>query len=176
MKVLHVLNSRIYSGAEKVVCQIIHSFSDNSDTQMVYCSPDSDIVRQMLSEQGITFLPVSQLTPREIGRIIEQQKPDLIHAHDMRASFVASLCCGRIPLISHIHNNAYDARGISPKSIAYLLAGHKAKIFFGYPTAPMKGTLSTSCLQKRAVYCIISSMQNKFLLKKIRMQINIPST
>ena len=24
MKVLHVLNSRIYSGAEKVVCQIIH--------------------------------------------------------------------------------------------------------------------------------------------------------
>ena len=26
MKVMHVLNSRIYSGAEKVVCQIIHAF------------------------------------------------------------------------------------------------------------------------------------------------------
>ena len=26
MKVMHVLSSRIYSGAEKVVCQIIKSF------------------------------------------------------------------------------------------------------------------------------------------------------
>ena len=49
MKVMHVLNSRIYSGAEKVVCQIIKSFRD--DVEMVYCSPDIDIVRQMLSEQ-----------------------------------------------------------------------------------------------------------------------------
>ena len=50
MKVMHVLNSRIYSGAEKVVCQIIKSFRDEDGMEMVYCSPDSDIVRQMLSE------------------------------------------------------------------------------------------------------------------------------
>ena len=74
MKVLHVLNSRIYSGAEKVVCQIIHSFSDDPNVQMVYCSPDSDIVRQMLCEQSVIFLPVSKLTPRELKRIIEQEK------------------------------------------------------------------------------------------------------
>lgn len=161
MKVLHVLNSRIYSGAEKVVCQIIHSFSDNPDTQMVYCSPDSDIVRQMLSEQGITFLPVSQLTPRELGRIIEQQKPDLIHAHDMRASFVASLCCGRIPLISHIHNNAYDARGISPKSIAYLLAGHKAKHIFWVSNSSYEGYAFHKLFAKKSsvLYNIIDAEQ-----------------
>ena len=29
--------------------------------------------------------------------------------------------------MSHIHNNAYDARGISPKTVGYLLAGFKAK-------------------------------------------------
>ena len=34
MKVMHVLNSRIYSGAEKVVCQIIRSVV-GSDVQMV---------------------------------------------------------------------------------------------------------------------------------------------
>ena len=39
MKVMHVLNSRIYSGAEKVVCQIIRSFRDDPDMEMVYCSP-----------------------------------------------------------------------------------------------------------------------------------------
>ena len=125
MKVMHVLNSRIYSGAEKVVCQIIKSFRD--DVEMVYCSPDSEIVRRMLAEQDVTFLPMETMSTAELKRVIRQEKPDLIHAHDMRASFFSALCCGKIPLISHIHNNAYDARGLSPKTIAYLLAGFKAK-------------------------------------------------
>ena len=125
MKVMHVLNSRIYSGAEKVVCQIIKAF--RGDVEMVYCSPDSDIVRQMLAEQDVTFLPMKEMSTAELKRVIEEQKPDLIHAHDMRASFFSALCCGKIPLVSHIHNNAYDARGLSPKTIAYLLAGFKAK-------------------------------------------------
>ena len=125
MKVMHVLNSRIYSGAEKVVCQIIKSFRD--DVEMVYCSPDSDIVRQMLAEQDVTFLPMEKMSTAELKRVIAEQKPDLIHAHDMRASFFSALCCGKIPLVSHIHNNAYDARGLSPKTVAYLLAGFKAK-------------------------------------------------
>lgn len=127
MKVMHVLNSRIYSGAEKVVCQIIKSFREDEGMEMVYCSPDSDIVRQMLAEQGVTFLPMENMSTKELSRVIEEQKPDLIHAHDMRASFFSSLCCGKIPLVSHIHNNAYDARGLSPKTVAYLLAGFKAK-------------------------------------------------
>ena len=124
MKVMHVLNSRIYSGAEKVVCQIIKSFRD--DVEMVYCSPDSEIVRQMLAEQDVTFLPMETMSTAELKRVIREQKPDLIHAHDMRASFFSALCCGKIPLVSHIHNNAYDARGLSPKPVAYLLAGFKA--------------------------------------------------
>ncbi len=125
MKVMHVLNSRIYSGAEKVVCQIIKSFRD--DVEMVYCSPDSDNVRQMLAEQAVTYLPMEKLCAAELKRIIREQKPDLIHAHDMRAGFFSALCCGKIPLVSHIHNNAYDARGLSLKTVAYLLAGFKAK-------------------------------------------------
>lgn len=127
MKVMHVLNSRIYSGAEKVVCQIIKAFRAVDGVEMVYCSPDSDIVRQMLEEQGVTFLPMESMSVKELGRVIRQEKPDVIHAHDMRASFFSALCCGKIPLVSHIHNNAYDARGLSPKTIAYLLAGFKAK-------------------------------------------------
>ena len=127
MKVLHVLNSRIYSGAEKVVCQIIKSFRQGEQVDMVYTSPESQIVREMLEEQDVTYLPMSSLTPKELKRIIRQEKPDLIHAHDMRAGFVSALSAGKIPIVSHIHNNAFDARGISPKSIAYILAGLKAK-------------------------------------------------
>ena len=126
MKVMHVLNSRIYSGAEKVVCQIIKSFREDG-VEMVYCSPDSEIVRKMLSEQDVTFLPMESMSVKNLRRVIDEQKPDLIHAHDMRASFFSALCCGNIPLVSHIHNNAYDARGLSPKTVAYLLAGFRAK-------------------------------------------------
>ena len=128
MKVMHVLNSRIYSGAEKVVCQIIHAFQ--GEVEMVYCSPESDIVREMVEGQGVTYLPMKTMSVSELSRVIREQKPDLIHAHDMRAGFFSALCCGKIPLVSHIHNNAYDARGLSPKTVGYLLAGFRAKHIF----------------------------------------------
>lgn len=128
MKVMHVLNSRIYSGAEKVVCQIIHAFQ--GEIEMVYCSPESNIVRKMVEAQGVTYLPMKTMSVSELSRVIREQKPDLIHAHDMRAGFFSALCCGKIPLVSHIHNNAYDARGLSPKTVGYLLAGFRAKHIF----------------------------------------------
>lgn len=126
MKVLHVLSSRIYSGAEKVACQIIKSFWQKG-VEMVYCSPNSDIVQQMLEEQDVTYLPMENMGIKELSRVIRQVQPDVVHAHDMRASLFSALCCGNIPLVSHIHNNAYDARGLSPKTVGYLLAGFKAK-------------------------------------------------
>lgn len=129
MIVLHVLNSNQYSGAENVVCQIIEMFLNVPDVQMVYCSRDGQI-RQALMERNINFAPVYDLTPSELKRVIRETKPDVIHAHDMRASFITALSCGKIPLISHIHNNAFDSRGISVKSIAYILAAYKAKHIF----------------------------------------------
>ncbi len=129
MKVLHVLNSSQFSGAENVVCQIIGMFSNTPDVQMMYCSRDGQI-RQALEERGISFVPVSDLTVPELKRVIREQKPDIIHAHDMRASFVAALACGKITLVSHIHNNSFDSRGLSAKSIAYIVAACKAKHIF----------------------------------------------
>ena len=125
MKVLHVLSSRIYSGAEKVACQIINDF--RGEIEMVYCSPYSEIVEKMLTEQAVTYIPMEKMCVSEVSRVIREQKPDLIHAHDMRAGFISALSCGKIPLVSHIHNNAYDARGLSPKTVGYLVAGFKAK-------------------------------------------------
>ena len=149
MKVLHVLNSRIYSGAEKVACQIIKAF-ESRGTQMVYTSPESHNVREMLEAQGVVYLPMTSLNPKELSRIIRQEKPDLIHAHDMRASFVASLCCGSLPVVSHIHNNAFDARGLSPKSIAYILAGCKAKHILWVSKSSYEGYLFHKLFAKKS--------------------------
>ena len=161
MKVMHVLNSRIYSGAEKVVCQIIKDFEKTGEARMVYCSPESEIVAQMLAEQGVTYLKVDSLTPGNLKRVIAEQKPDLIHAHDMRAGLVSALCCGKIPLISHIHNNAYDARGLSLKSIGYLIAGFKAKKIIWVSNSSYEGYLFHKLFAKKSLvlYNIIDTEQ-----------------
>lgn len=161
MKVMHVLNSRIYSGAEKVVCQIIKSFRDDAGVEMVYCSPESEIVRQMLSEQDVTYLPMETMSIKELSRVIAEQKPDLIHAHDMRASFFSALCCGRIPLVSHIHNNAYDARGLSAKTVAYLLAGFRAKHILWVSNSSYEGYAFHKLFAKKSsvLYNIIDTEQ-----------------
>ena len=161
MKVMHVLNSRIYSGAEKVVSQIIKAFEKTGEVQMVYCSPESDIVAQMLAEHGITYLPLDSLTPGNLKRVIDQQKPDLIHAHDMRAGLMSALCCGRIPLVSHIHNNAYDARSLSLKSIGYLYAGFKARKIIWVSNGAYEGYLFHKFFAKKSLvlYNIIDTEQ-----------------
>ena len=79
------------------------------------------------------------MSTSELKRVIAEVKPDLIHAHDMRASLFSALSCGRIPLISHIHNNAYDARGLSPKTVGYLLAGFKAKLILWVSNSSYEG-------------------------------------
>ena len=159
MKVMHVLNSRIYSGAEKVVCQIIKSF--RGEIEMVYCSPDSDIVRQMLAEQNVTYLPMKNMSVSELRRVIREQKPDLIHAHDMRAGFFSALCCGKIPLVSHIHNNAYDARGLSAKTVGYLLAGFQAKHILWVSQSSFDGYAFHKLFAKKSsvLYNIIDTQQ-----------------
>lgn len=129
MKILHLLNTNKYSGAENVVCQIINLFSNDDRYEMLYCSPKG-IIENALKEQNVKYVGINALTCKEVKRIIKEQRPDVIHAHDMRASFIASCVCGQIPLVSHIHNNAYDSRAISLKSVAYLKAAVKARHIF----------------------------------------------
>lgn len=150
MKVLHVLNSRIYSGAEKVACQIIHSFETGEKVHMVYSSPYSENVEQMVGGQGVTYLPLEKMSISELSRVLRQEKPDIIHAHDMRASFFSALCCGRTPLVCHIHNNAYNARGLSLKSILFLLAGAKAKKILWVSQSSFEGYLFHKFFAKKS--------------------------
>ena len=138
MRILHVWASNRYSGAENVVCQIMGMFSQDEDVEMAYCSPDGQI-REMLLERGYVYYPLKQLIGKELKRVLKEYKPDVIHAHDMRASFVVAKTTKKIPFISHIHNNAFNSRGVSLKSIAYLLAGVRAKHIFWVSESSFKG-------------------------------------
>lgn len=158
MTVLHVLYSNRFSGAENVVCQIIEMFRGEPDVRMVYCSPDGQI-REALDERGVEFAPISELSVAELRRVISEVLPDVIHAHDMRASFVAARACKKIPLVSHIHNNAFDSRGLSPKSVAYLYAAKKARHIFWVSESAMTGyAFRKSVAKKSEVLCNIISI------------------
>ena len=159
MRVLHVLYSDIYTGAEKVAAQIIKSFE--GDVEMAYCSMNSKSVWDILDGLGIRYFGFDKLTPGTLGKIIREYQPDVIHAHDMRTSFVAALCCGKIPLISHIHNNAYDARGLSAKSVAYLIAGFRAKHILWVSDSSYEGYLFHKLFAKKSsvLYNIIETDQ-----------------
>lgn len=128
MKVLHMLQSDRFSGAENVVCQII-SMCRSEGVEFAYSSQDGQI-REALKERNIDFHPIKKTSISEFKRVINEVKPDVIHAHDMGASFYAALSCGKIPLISHIHNNALNSRKVSIKSLLYYVAAKKAKHIF----------------------------------------------
>ena len=138
MKILHVLASDKFSGAENVACQIIGMFKEDEGIEMAYCSPDGAI-RKAVTERGISFYGLKKLNTKELKRVVQDYKPDLIHAHDMRASFVVSLVCKKIPFIAHIHNNAFDSRRISVKSLAFLFAEKRAKHIFWVSKSALEG-------------------------------------
>lgn len=138
IKVLHVLTSDRYSGAENVACQIIHGFEQEPSYQLVYCSPDGPI-RKALEEQQVPFAAMQKWSLPELKRVIREQKPDIIHAHDMKASLFSALVCGSIPMVSHIHNNSYDSQKVTVKAVLYRYAARKAKHIFWVSHAAMEG-------------------------------------
>lgn len=109
MKILHLLQSNRFSGAENVVCQIIGMMQNEPDMEMVYCSRDGQI-SEALKERDISFAPLKELSVKEVKRVIKEQKPDIIHAHDRSACVAAAMATKNIPVVAHIHVN--NNRGI----------------------------------------------------------------
>jgi len=128
MKILHLLNSSSYSGAENVAITIIKNMSKNYHA--AYASRDGDIKRILLKEK-IDYYPIKRMTPKEVKQIIKDYKPDIIHAHDFTASVVAALTKTKIPIISHLHNNTPWLKKYHLYSFIYLISTFRFKKILG---------------------------------------------
>lgn len=120
--VAHVLNTNSYSGAENVIMQIIEGTKDDYDG--VYVTKDGPIVK-MLKERKIQYYLIKELSTKEIKKMCAQLHPDVIHAHDYTASCICALSHGKVPILSHLHNNSSWIRTLHPYSILYFLCAHK---------------------------------------------------
>ena len=126
-RIMHILNSSSFSGAENVVITLVEGFRKfNNDTEFIYVSPEGSI-SEVLKERNICYEPVRSLSASEVRRVIKEVKPDIIHAHDFTASVIAALCCRKIPVISHIHCNPPWIKRICLNSIFYGLTCFKYK-------------------------------------------------
>lgn len=126
MKILHLLKSNKFSGAENVVCQIIQAFKGSPQIDSIYCCPEGTIMKT-LEEKGISYLPIKKMAKKDVREVINICKPDIIHAHGTIAAFNAAMVCGKTPLIFHIHNNSVNSRHLSKKSLANILPFIKAR-------------------------------------------------
>lgn len=127
MRVLHILSSSHFSGAENVVCQIIKMFDE--EMEMAYVSPDGSI-RKALEDRNIFFFPIKKFSHKEIDQVVKEYKPDVIHGHDIRGAYEASKYGKNCRIIHTIHGNDIRMRKISLKSMIYLQASRNAAHIF----------------------------------------------
>jgi len=123
IKILHLLQSDRVSGAENLASQIISIFS-RKNYEIGYCSQDGSI-RDYLKKNGINFYPLKYLNFFNFLKVYRIFKPDIIHAHDIRASVLASFFSSSSRVISHIHGNDLKMRVLSIKSIMFFISSFR---------------------------------------------------
>lgn len=102
-KIIHLVNSKIYSGLEKVAIEIIENLKDKYD--FYYACQDGPI-EDVLKQKNIKRIKIEGINKKEILRLEEEYKPDLIHAHDYKATLFCGLYIKNTNVISHLHNNS----------------------------------------------------------------------
>ncbi|CUN15843.1 glycosyltransferase [Turicibacter sanguinis] len=118
-KILHLLTSNVYSGAENEVCQIISKLKQ--DYNIVYCSPKGPI-STILKEKNISFYELNSFCKKEVKKAISEFNPTIVHAHDFTASVMATRCNFKGKIISHIHHSPPFLRKWCVKSLTYLIS------------------------------------------------------
>ena len=119
-RVLHILNTAKYSGAESVALQIMDLVAPIYES--IYVSFDGPIAN-VVTSRGKAFLPIESMNPRTIKEIVRKTNPRLIHAHDFTASTMTAFANTGVPIISHLHNNPpWIKKPLHPKAMVYAIA------------------------------------------------------
>ena len=131
MKIMHLLQSSHFSGAENVVCQIFSMFKNESDIEMVYVSRPGTI-ENALMERNIKFYPINKLNIKSVKKAIKDNEPDVIHAHDVSASIIATLASigTGCKVISHMHVNNDNMGRVNLKTLLYAMSSSKYNHIF----------------------------------------------
>ena len=128
-KIIHVLNTNSFSGAENVAITIIQKINEKTDYISCYASYDGPI-NVFLNEKKIKHIVFEKLSVKNIKKIIRDEKPDILHCHDFTASVISSLAKGKsnVKIISHLHANPVWIRSINLKTLIYKICLKKISV------------------------------------------------
>lgn len=125
MRILFLLKSHEYSGAESVVLNLMRLLSAEFDTY--YASPDGSI-KDVVRKNGQKFIPLRKANLKSVSKVIKQVQPDVIHASDFSMSVLAAFGTSSIPVLSHLHKNpSWIKNKFDPRTILYRFALKKIK-------------------------------------------------
>lgn len=120
MKILFLLKSHKYSGAENVILTLMQLLPDEYETY--YASPDGPI-KQVVKTRGQRFIALDKPNLKSVKKVIDDIEPDIIHASDFSMSILTVMASPKVPVISHLHNNpTWIKKGFDPRAILYKLA------------------------------------------------------
>ena len=122
LRIMHVLKSSVYSGAENVVITIIRSLSEQFD--FIYVATDGPI-REVLERENIPFQLLPAFDRKNLYGAIAARHPDIVHAHDFSATVLCAYIRGGFRLISQLHYDPPWVRKWNVKTIMYRLCRPK---------------------------------------------------
>lgn len=162
-KILHLLNSGSFSGAENVALTIIKN--TNSKEYISYYASLDGSIREVMEENNVNFISFESMSIKKIKKVIEQIKPDIIHAHDFTASIVASFATIKIPIISHIHHNVPWLKKIGVNSFVFLFSSFRAKKVLGVSPSIINEYVFSKLIEKKFVN-VENPIDRKKILRK----------
>jgi len=150
MKVIQVLNTWEYFGAENVAIGICEGLKERG-VEVAYASRIGS-VGDVVEQHGIRYIGLKDVSVKEMRRMIVREKADVVHAHDMFASVVCAIATigTKCRLVTMLHNNGFENRRISVKSVAYLTAMMRAKRAFFVSKSTYEGYLFHKWFEKKS--------------------------
>ena len=139
-KVLHLIYSDIYSGAETVAVNIIKNLPP--EWEGFYVSPDGDGIKQVAA-MGVNTVSCDTHSVSAVRKLIREMKPDAVHAHDPHMSLIAALTGARF--VSHLHCNCPWMASVCPNSLG----------------------LAYSCMKASRVFCVSPSIKEEYVFRAL---------
>lgn len=119
LRIMHLLSTEKFSGAEKIALSICKSLKEDFD--VTYCSPNG-LIRDMVIFNDVEFTSLKKMSDAEIRNAVKKWQPDIIHAHDYKATLLAVMAAPNKRVISHLHHNSPWTGKVNLRSILFLVA------------------------------------------------------
>lgn len=161
--------SNHFSGAESIVCQIMEMFKDDPIFEMLLVCGNGPIGKQ-LEKKGINYKTLEKFNRRNVKKIVKEWNADIIHAHDFRASVIASEI-DDVKVISHLHSNPLWLNKLNLRSLIYLVSLSHISVVLGVSKSICDEYIFSTIMKHK--FKLLSNTVNSKIIQKEKSSFNI---